>query len=66
MVMAARIEPARVIQDSEADSNSSSYFVDGNPRVRTSQLQCWDQRVREGRGVAAGIVATQQDGGAFQ
>ena len=36
MVRAERIEPARVIQDSEADSNSSNYFVDGNPRVHPS------------------------------
>ncbi|CAK0859317.1 unnamed protein product [Prorocentrum cordatum] len=27
------------------------------------QLQCWDQRVREGRAVAAGFGAAQQDAG---
>ena len=32
-------------------------------RVRTSQLQRWDQRVREGRAVAAGFGVAQRDVG---
>ena len=33
------------------------------PRVHTSQLQRWDQRVREGRAVGAGVGAAQRDVG---
>ena len=35
----------------------------GFSTVHTSQLQRWDQRVREGRAVAAGLVAAQRDVG---
>ena len=55
MVRAERIEPARVIQDSEADANYSNSYVDGNPRVHPSQLQRRDQRLRERWAVAARI-----------